>query len=607
MSKKFALILSLCVLLSCLLETTFSAVEVKAPDGYPVHNLNTGLNYTTIQEAIDNSTTQNGHVVFVEKGTYYEHVTIFKSISLIGEERDTTIVDANGTGTAILITTDNVSIANFTIRNAGKIWYGTGYPDSCIRGNNVANVHIENNTLTDAAVCAWFYSSSSVNITKNIVFNATTAGIIGYTSSCVRLHSNLVYNCGLMGIHLDDSSINCTIIDNTVMNTLEGIELEKYSNRNRIEQNNLINNNVSLVLNRCGNLNIFRNNNMTCSQYNLIVFGTEIGNFMQDIDSSNTANNKTVYYFTNLHDLIIDPIYYPNLGYLAVVNCTKITLRDFNVTHNGDGLMLAYSTNCTLTNITLSGNREPLMYGGLTFYKSNNNTIVNNEISNNSYAICLYQSDNNTFYHNFFNHNDFQVVADFFSPFGGSTRISVNFWDNRLEGNYWSDYVGLDENRDGIGDSLYPAVASPSVPPELKQFDHYPLMGIFHSFHAFSSYHINVISNSTIEDFSYFRFNSTIRILVSNMTADQAFGFCRVCIPYALMTEPYNVTIDCAEPYYVNYTIYENGSHRWIYFSYQHSKLEIIIMPEFPSIILMQLFMIATLLAVIVYKRKHSM
>jgi hypothetical protein len=70
------------------------------------------------------------------------------------------------------------------------------------------------------------------------------------------------------------------------------------------------------------------------------------------------------------------------------------------------------------------------------------------------------------------------------------------------------------------------------------------------------------------------------------------------------MNETYHVTIDRAEPYYVNYTLYDNSTHRWIYFNYEHSKLEIIMIPEFPSFLILPLFMIATLLAVTVYKKK---
>ena len=32
-------------------------------------------------------------------------------------------------------------------------------------------------------------------------------------------------------------------------------------------------------------------------------------------------------------------------------------------------------------------------------------------------------------------------------------EISVNYWDNGEEGNYWSDYNGTDNDGDGIGDS----------------------------------------------------------------------------------------------------------------------------------------------------------
>jgi hypothetical protein len=41
-----------------------------------------------------------------------------------------------------------------------------------------------------------------------------------------------------------------------------------------------------------------------------------------------------------------------------------------------------------------------------------------------------------------------------------------------------------------------------------------------------------------------------------------------------------------------------------IYFAYEHSTLEIVIVPEFPSLTIMLLFVIATLLAVMVYTRK---
>jgi pectin methylesterase-like acyl-CoA thioesterase len=44
---------------------------------HPVRDLNTGLSYSTIQEAINNAV--DGDIIFVRAGTYYEHVVVDRS------------------------------------------------------------------------------------------------------------------------------------------------------------------------------------------------------------------------------------------------------------------------------------------------------------------------------------------------------------------------------------------------------------------------------------------------------------------------------------------------------------------------------------------------
>jgi len=172
-------------------------------------------------------------------------------------------------------------------------------------------------------------------------------------------------------------------------------------------------------------------------------------------------------------------------------------------------------------------------------------------------------SSDNKFFHNNFVDNTMEVYI----PFPGDP----SFWNDTLEGNYWSDYAGSDLNRDGIGDSAHVIDAN--------NRDNFPLMGLFNSFNTSLSYHVNVISNSTIDDFEFFKSpaNITIKMHVSNMTLTQTAGLCRVCIPHVLMTEIYNVTIEGAAPHHANYTLYNNGTHGWIYFNYNHSILEVII------------------------------
>jgi len=93
------------------------------------------------------------------------------------------------------------------------------------------------------------------------------------------------------------------------------------------------------------------------------------------------------------------------------------------------------------------------------------------------------------------------------------------------------------------------------------------------------------------------------------MTAEQTVGFCRITIPHELIDiDNINVIIDdgLIDVLHFNDTVYDNGTHRWIYFAYQHTTREIVIVPEFSMLLLLPLFMLATLLTTAAYRRKHT-
>ena len=50
-----------------------------------------------------------------------------------------------------------------------------------------------------------------------------------------------------------------------------------------------------------------------------------------------------------------------------------------------------------------------------------------------------------------------------------------------------------------------------------------------------------------------------------------------------------------------------DGTHTYIYFKYLHSEHEVTIIPEFPPFTIIPLLMIATLLAVLLLKRKRRL
>ena len=90
------------------------------PLGDPqVQNLNTLESFTSIQDAINDSNTTNGHVLEVNSSTYAENVIINKSLTIrgIGTGANQPILDGGG-GIGFVIAVDNVSIENMNISDS---------------------------------------------------------------------------------------------------------------------------------------------------------------------------------------------------------------------------------------------------------------------------------------------------------------------------------------------------------------------------------------------------------------------------------------------------------------------------------------------------------
>lgn len=248
----------------------------------------------------------------------------------------------------------------------------------------------------------------------------------------------------------------------------------------------------------------------------------------------------------------------------SAVNCTITNniIRDSEI-----GILLNMSRNCMVALNQIINNTK-----GMYFYNAVNCTVKWNNFNCNTVAAEMRNSSLNFIYQNNFINNSQQILI---------YSSSNNQFDNGLEGNYWDNYNGTDSNHDGIGDS--PCMLTP---PELRNFDSHPLMGPFYSLKTSAGYRIFVVSNSTIENLYYIRSNNTILILISNMTADQGYGFCRICIPHILMNlSEIAVIIDRGSTpvLYKNYSLFDNSTHRWIYFAYPYPVREIVIIPQFSS------------------------
>jgi parallel beta-helix repeat protein len=319
----------------------FNQIEVKAPNGYPVHNLNTGLNYTTIQEAIDANETLDGHTIFVEKGTYSEHVVFSKGLALIGEDRDATMIDGSGTGVVVQLGT-NVNVTSLTIRNGEygvRIW-GYGF-EPVYTGNTIIDSKIMDNLYGAILIRA----GANNTIINNIITNNT-----------------------LFGIHLWNAGNN-TIISNTVSKNGQGIDF--YGNSND---------------------NILRNNNMTDNTYNFgLILRGETRNFLigapskprmaNDVDPSNTINGKPIYFLVNRSNEYVPS----DAGYVWLDNCTNITINGCNLSKNLQGVLLLSTNNASIINSDIANN----VYGIYVGIYSTDNTLVGNTLKDNVNGVYL--------------------------------------------------------------------------------------------------------------------------------------------------------------------------------------------------------------------------
>jgi len=188
-------------------------------------------NYTKIQDAIDDSSP--GDTVFVYHGTYYERVTIDKSIDILGESKSTTIIDGIDYGIAVTaqdILTSMVNISGFTIKHANTGLIIRNYEDK------IRNINIFDTIITQCVDGLEVNGGKNCTIYKNIIKD-NLEGILAYGSNCYYTQ-NIIKNTSI-GITIGFSQ---QIFEkNTIEDNGKGMRLSLDS-RTTIIDNNFINN-----------------------------------------------------------------------------------------------------------------------------------------------------------------------------------------------------------------------------------------------------------------------------------------------------------------------------------------------------------------------------
>jgi len=287
--------------------------------------------YSSIQEAIDNAL--EGDTIYVKKGVYVENPVVNKSVSLVGEDRDATVIDVTA---GLKIERDNVTLTGFTIYDG---WAGISLSANyCnISGNKITNatngirlLSSENNYITGNIFQSIGLSSaiqlsySNNNFVNDNYIDLCTEGIqLREGSSNNMVTENTVINCQYVAIRLLGSGLgriwygsnDNTIMRNNILNSGCGTTVYG-SNRNIISNNNYVNNTVQFSANEDyyltwgGSISVNTINENYWSDYNgTDANGDGIGDTPYIIDENNQDNYPLMNIIPEFPSWIILPFF----------------------------------------------------------------------------------------------------------------------------------------------------------------------------------------------------------------------------------------------------------------------------------------------------------
>lgn len=310
----------------------------------PYENITSGLTYA-----------REDDIVFVFNGTYHERLDITKSITLQGQDKQSTIIDANQTGDAIRIEANNVTVTGFTVQNSGldssgiSVLLATGnrISQNIMKGNfnGIRIFESSSNTIADNNVSSNYYgisisASKGDNVTQNSVSSNMNTGIRVSDSSLITISNNSIANSPLGVVLL--ASNNCTIT-----------------------HNNASSNDSTGFYAFASDSNVFSNNKISSSPD----FGIRL-----DQSAGNLVDNNT---------------FLENRIGIFLGNSTISVLQSNNFIANTQfGIRTDYSDRNTISTNTFTENF------GILFFFSDNNTVFHNNFHTHSKTLLSANSTN---------------------------------------------------------------------------------------------------------------------------------------------------------------------------------------------------------------------
>ncbi|MCK5177883.1 MAG: right-handed parallel beta-helix repeat-containing protein, partial [Candidatus Aenigmarchaeota archaeon] len=336
----------------------------------------------------DSSYTVNtGNVDYLPLSNQCKHIRISSCQNLDIEGMHYKLTsDVSDYGTCFTVDAKNITLncEGYTIN---------GLPNHIIYGVSNYGIYMSENKaiIKNCVIKNWnygiyMYDTEQNNILNNNIESNLYSGINSYHSNNNTIEGNNIYNNKYYGINSYHSNNNTIEGNNIFDNMYYGTYFYECKDNEFIE-NNIFNNKNTGIYFQHSTYSKLRGNNMSGNRYNLGIFGFIDLHFIHDIDTSNTVDEKPIYYWVNQKDKVIPP----DAGFVGLINSDNITVKDLTFSENGQGLLLSGTNNSIIKNVILRNNMW-----GMTFFYSNNNAIENTSIFYNRYdGMIFFYSNNN--------------------------------------------------------------------------------------------------------------------------------------------------------------------------------------------------------------------
>jgi parallel beta-helix repeat protein len=348
--------------------------------------------YPTIQSAIIAAKSGDTIFVFDDSSPYNENIVVDKSLNILGENKETTIIDGRNNGNVVYISADEVNISNFTIRSSGNDAGITINSDNNFIINNyfkndyyglrISSAHfntIQENKFENCEYAIYSFDSNNNEILENIIIENTIGIKLMQNSNENNFYRNVVSLCD-EAVSIDYSSYN-NIYWNVLNDCIYGIYSSDSSYNKIYNKNTIIDNKYGIFLYKSDYCSIYDDN--------IISYNKKYGVYLFDSTKANIHENKID---NNEIGIFLNSSSGNNIYWNDV---------EFNI----NGLFLRYS--------------------------SMNNLYLNNIENNFQFGInMLFCVNSKISYNNF--------ISNYVSAYFKQSFINFNSWNK----NYWDDWGG---------------------------------------------------------------------------------------------------------------------------------------------------------------------